>query len=149
MGGRLPDLPVVAKKGYPAKAAPNTTRDVEPPVSGGREWLWGGKNMAGKSRKQMIEEMLTEEPNDPELRYALAMEYVSAQDDAGAVRCFQELCAAQPDFVPTYFHLAQALIRLDRSEEARPVVERGIAAARNKGDLHAAGELEGLLYSLE
>jgi predicted Zn-dependent protease len=105
--------------------------------------------MAGKTRKQMIEEMLAEQPDDTELRYALAMEYVSAHDDAGAVRCFQELCAAQPDYVPTYFHLAQALVRLDRVGEARLVVERGIAAARNKGDLHAAGELEGLLYTLE
>jgi tetratricopeptide (TPR) repeat protein len=105
--------------------------------------------MAGKTRKQMIEEMLADEPNDPELRYALAMEYVSARDDENAVRCFGELSAVRPDYVPTYFQMAQALARLGRTAEARPVIERGITAARAKGDLHAAGELEGLLYSLE
>jgi Tfp pilus assembly protein PilF len=105
--------------------------------------------MAGKTRKQQIEEMLAEEPNDPELRYALAMEYVSAGDDTAAVRCFQELAGQSPDYVPTYFHLARALSRLGQSDVARSVVERGVAAARRKGDLHAAGELEGLLYELE
>jgi tetratricopeptide (TPR) repeat protein len=105
--------------------------------------------MAGKTRKQQIEEMLAEEPNDPELRYALAMEHVSAGEDASAVRCFEELNQASPDYVPTYFHLARALSRLGRLAEARSVVERGIAAARKKGDFHAADELQGLGYELE
>jgi predicted Zn-dependent protease len=105
--------------------------------------------MAGKTRKQMIEEMLAEEPSDAELRYALAMEHVSARDDDSAARCFAELSAVRPDYVPVYFQWAQTLVRLGRPEEARPVIERGIATARTRGDLHAAGELEGLLYSLE
>ena len=105
--------------------------------------------MAGNTRKQQIEEMLAEEPNDPELRYALAMEYVSTGDDASAVRCFEELSNRAPDYVPAYFHRARALIRLDRFEEARPVVEKGILTARKKGDHHAADELQGLLYTLE
>jgi Flp pilus assembly protein TadD len=105
--------------------------------------------MAGKTRKQQIEEMLAEEPNDPELRYALAMEHVSAGDDENAIRCFQELGTLRPDYVPAYFHLAQALIRRGRTDEARPVMERGITTARSKGDHHAADELQGLLSSIE
>ena len=49
--------------------------------------------MTAKSRREQIEEMLREEPNDPELGYMLAMEYASSGDDAGAVRWFQELMA--------------------------------------------------------
>lgn len=105
--------------------------------------------MAGKTRKQQIEEMLAEEPNDPELRYALAMEYVSAGEDEHAVRCFQELSRVSPAYVPSYFHLARTLVRLGRPDEARPVVEQGIAAARTGGDHHAADELQGLLSTLE
>jgi tetratricopeptide (TPR) repeat protein len=105
--------------------------------------------MALKNRKQQIEEMLAEEPNDPELRYALAMEYVSAGDDDGAVRCFRELHALAPEYVPAYYQLAQALARLGRRGEAFPVIDRGIATARKKGEHHAADELETLRDSLE
>ena len=105
--------------------------------------------MAGKTRKQQIEEMLAEEPNDPELRYALAMEFVSAGQDESAVRSFQELNAASPDYVPAYFHLAKALGRLGRTDEAREVARRGIVTAGTRGDLHAAEELGALLDSLE
>jgi thioredoxin-like negative regulator of GroEL len=105
--------------------------------------------MAAMTRKQQIEAMLAEEPNDPELRYALAMEFVSNGDDHNASLCLGELSTLQPDYVPAYFQRAQALIRLNRPEEARPVVEKGIATARKQGDLHAADELQALLYALE
>jgi Tfp pilus assembly protein PilF len=105
--------------------------------------------MTGKTRKQQIEEMLVEEPNDAELRYALAMEHVSAGDDAEAVRCLGDLSAAIPEYVPAYFQHARALIRLGRQGDARPTIEQGIAAARKKGEFHAADELQGLLDSLE
>jgi predicted Zn-dependent protease len=105
--------------------------------------------MVGKTRKQQLEEMLAEEPNDPELRYALAMEYSSAGDDDVAVQRFADLSARHPDYVPSYYQWAQALLRLGHPEEARPVIETGIGRARARGDHHAAEELQGLLYSLE
>jgi tetratricopeptide (TPR) repeat protein len=105
--------------------------------------------MTARTRKQQIEAMLAEEPNDPELRYALAMEYVSGGEDDNAVGCFETLANAHPDYVPAYFQRAQALIRLNRLEEARPVIENGITIARNTGNAHAADELQGLLYTLE
>src|SRR6202023_699921 len=67
--------------------------------------------MSEKSRKQQIEEMLVAEPTDPFLRYGLAMEYMSQGDDEGAVRCFRELFAVAPDYVPAYLQIGQALIR--------------------------------------
>jgi Flp pilus assembly protein TadD len=105
--------------------------------------------MMGKTRKQQIEEMLVEEPNDPELRYALAMEHVSAGEDAEAVRCLGGLTATIPEYVPAYFQLGRALIRLGRQTDARPAIEDGIAMARKKGEYHAADELHGLLSGLE
>ena len=41
--------------------------------------------------------MLAETPGDPELRYMLAMEYVSAGDDAAAAGCFEELLRQYPN----------------------------------------------------
>lgn len=104
--------------------------------------------MTGKSRKQQIEEMLAEDPHDPFLRYGLAMEHVSAGQDEEAVRCFEELFRTAPDYVPGYMQAGRALARLDRLEEARAVFQAGIAAARHKGDQHAAEEMAGFLEGL-
>jgi Tfp pilus assembly protein PilF len=104
--------------------------------------------MSGKSRKQQIEELLAEDPNDPFLRYGLALEYASAGDAATAVLQLQDLISLAPDYVPAYVQAGQMLARLDREEEARAVFRAGIDVARRQGELHAAGEMEGFLASL-
>lgn len=105
--------------------------------------------MAEISRMQRIEEMLAQEPNDPELRYMLAMEHVSAGDDAKAVRVFEQLVTLAADYPPGYHQGARALVRLNRIAEARTLLQRGIPAALNQGNQHAAGEMQELLQSLE
>jgi Tfp pilus assembly protein PilF len=104
--------------------------------------------MSGKTRKQQIEEMLAEDPQDSFLRYGLAMEYASDKDDEGAVRCFQELLNVDPFYVPAFLQFSQALMRLHRFDEARVILNRGIAAARQQGDVHAAEEMHGFLAGL-
>ncbi len=105
--------------------------------------------MSAKSRREQIEAMLAEEPNDPELRYMLAMEYVSAGDDAGAARCFQELIQVAPNYPPAYHQGGRTLQRLNRIAEARALLLQGIPIAQSQGDHHAAGEMSELLQSLE
>jgi uncharacterized protein HemY len=104
--------------------------------------------MAQTPRMAQIEGMLAADPDDVMLRYMLGMEYVSAGDDAGAVRVFRELTAKTP-YVPAYHMAGQALNRLGRDAEACEVLRQGIAAARAAGDLHALGEMEGLLATIE
>jgi Flp pilus assembly protein TadD len=105
--------------------------------------------MTGKTRKQQIEEMLAEDPNDPFLRYGLAMEHVAEGQDDEAVRCFQELLRVSPDYVPGYMQAGRALTRLGREEEARAMYRSGITAARQKGDAHAAEEMQSFLEQLD
>jgi Tfp pilus assembly protein PilF len=104
--------------------------------------------MTTKSRREMIEGMLAETPNDPELRYMLAMEYMSAGDDAGAVRCFQDLIQVAPNYPPAYHQAGRALQRLNRIAEARALLSQGIPIAHQQGDSHAAGEMTELLEAL-
>src|SRR4051794_40855917 len=94
------------------------------------------------NRRAQIEAMLAEEPNDPELRYMLAMEHASAGDDAAAVVCFEELFRRPPDSPPAYHMAGRALARLGRTAEARAVLERGIPVALGKNDTHAVGEMQ-------
>src|SRR5262245_39877591 len=101
--------------------------------------------MTNNSRRQQIEEMLADDPNDPFLRYGLAMEYVGAGDLETAVRHLRELIDVAPDYVPAYQQAGQALTKLDREDEARAVYRAGIAVAVKQGNTHAAGEMEGFL----
>jgi Tfp pilus assembly protein PilF len=105
--------------------------------------------MTSKSRKQQIRELLAEDPTDAFLRYGLAMEHASAGEHAEALRCFEELIRDTPDYVPAYVQSGQLLARLGQDDEAREVFRAGIAMARQQGDLHAAGEMEGFLEGLE
>jgi tetratricopeptide (TPR) repeat protein len=101
--------------------------------------------MTSKSRKQQIEEMLAEDPNDSFLRYGLAMEYAGLKQYDEAARCLRELIGLDPGYVPAYFQAGKALAELNRLDEARAVLRSGIAVAMQKGDGHAAGEMEVLL----
>jgi predicted Zn-dependent protease len=105
--------------------------------------------MAAKNRLEQIEEMLRDEPNDPELRYMLAMEHASGGNDAEAARCFEDLMARCPDYPPGFHQGARALLRLGRIAAARTALERGIPLALGQNNQHAAGEMQELLQSLE
>jgi hypothetical protein len=105
-------------------------------------------------RMEQIEAMLAEDPDDAFLRYGLAMEHASAGDDATCVVVLRDLLArtaAQP-YIPAYLMAAQALVRLDRIDEACQTLRDGIAAAGKAGTpdaLHAQSEMQGLLSSIE
>ena len=47
--------------------------------------------MTAKTRKQQLEEMLTDSPDDAFLNYCLAMEWVSAGDDESAAKVFSRV----------------------------------------------------------
>lgn len=101
------------------------------------------------NRLEQIEAMLQDEPNDPELRYMLAMEHASGGDDTAAVACFEELIRLAPKYAPAYHQAGRALVRLDRLADARHMLQRGIPIAQAHGNDHAAGEMLELLQSLE
>ena len=104
--------------------------------------------MAGMTRIDQLKTMLEETPEDAELRYFLAMAYVSAGDQTAALAAFRQLAEESPGYVPAYVQCGQLLARLGREDEARAIFKSGIAAAHKAGDAHAAGEMEAFLDSL-
>jgi thioredoxin-like negative regulator of GroEL len=105
--------------------------------------------MAAKSRRQQLEEMIADDPSDAMSRYFLAMDHVGAGENDTAWQRFQELFARTPDYVPAYVQAGQLLVRMGRPAEATGVFRRGIQAARQQGDEHAAGEMEAFLQQIE
>jgi predicted Zn-dependent protease len=105
--------------------------------------------MADSPRLRQLQEFLADSPDDPELRYAVAMELLSLGSDDDAVQSFRELVDSRPGYVPTYLMLGQTLIRLNLEDEAKDVLQAGVAAAKKAANVHAEGEIQGLLDSLD
>jgi predicted Zn-dependent protease len=100
------------------------------------------------TRREKIEAMLKDEPQDQFLRYSLACEYDNEDRCEEGLDLFRGLIADQPPHVHAFFRGAQLLVKLDRVEEARATLRDGIEIARQQNELHAAGEMGELLASL-
>ena len=104
--------------------------------------------MTENTRRQQIEAMLAEEPDDTFLQYALAMELEKDSEHEASLAQLNQLTQATPPYVPAFFMAGQQLTRLDRIDEAREWLTRGIQEAQAQGNLHAAGEMNEFLMSL-
>ena len=99
-------------------------------------------------RLAMLNEILTQNPNDAFARYGLAMEYSKTGDLQRALGEFKRLLESNPDYTAGYFMAAQMLSRAGRNDEAKELLEDGIAAARRTGNTHAQSEMEAMLEEL-
>ena len=80
--------------------------------------------------------------------YALALEYKGLARVEDALSTFQQLRERDQDYVPMYLMCGTMLVEANRRDDAKEWLLAGLAAARKKGDSHAAGEIEGVLASL-
>ncbi|TWI80501.1 tetratricopeptide repeat protein [Lacibacter cauensis] len=99
-------------------------------------------------RIEQLRKFLQESPNDSFLKHALALEHVKLGDDETARQLFEELLAANPGYVGSYYHLGKLFERMDDSEAAVAWYEKGMQVAKEKGEQHAYGELRGALEEL-
>jgi tetratricopeptide (TPR) repeat protein len=93
--------------------------------------------------------MLADEPDDPFLRYSLALELEKAGRHEESLARLGELVRGRGlPYVPAYFMAGQQLARLNRLDEARGFLRDGIEEARRQGNAHAAGEMSEFLAGL-
>ncbi len=95
-------------------------------------------------RKQLAT-MLEANPGDVFLQYALAMATARDGDVDDALEMLAAINAEHPDYVGAYFQRAQLLAKDGEPDEARDVIEAGIAAAQRIGDAHNEAEMRGFL----
>jgi len=101
-----------------------------------------------KTRRQKLEEFLAQNPTDAFTLYGIALEFLRERDLAAAEEYFKKLLQTNPEYVPGYQMYAQTLAEHDRAEEAKDLLNKGIAAANRQGNQHARSEMEGLLEQL-
>ena len=74
------------------------------------------------------------------LRYSLGVEYAKAGNNPRAIEYLREAVARDPLYSAAWKALGKALTEVS-AEEALQAYERGIAAARQKGDRQAEKEM--------
>ncbi len=97
----------------------------------------------------MLEQSLSESPDDAFLRYGLAMQCLRDGDIEEGRQRLRSLIADDPDRqIAAYQQLGQSYVDTDEPEAAMTALREGVARARAAGDGHAAAEMEQLLESL-
>jgi tetratricopeptide (TPR) repeat protein len=98
-------------------------------------------------RVEQLRKFITQTPDEPFPRYALALELKGRGDAAGAAAEMQELLRRKPDYLAAYLQLGMLLQALGRADEAKSAYGKGQEVARSKGDSHALSELTQALDS--
>ena len=105
--------------------------------------------LVSTDRLDKLLKMLERDPNDAFLLYGVALEHKKLGNADQAIEFLDRTIAADPGYCYAYFQKGQVLESRGDSPGARETYEAGVAAARQKGDAHAQGEIEGALSMLE
>ncbi|MGA9965334.1 MAG: tetratricopeptide repeat protein [Terriglobales bacterium] len=100
-------------------------------------------------RLAMLNEILSQSPDDAFARYGLAMEYSKAGEVERALEEFGKLLSTHPDYTAGYFMAAQTLVSANRAHEAKRMLVDGISSARRTGNSHAQSEMTAMLDELK
>jgi Tfp pilus assembly protein PilF len=93
-------------------------------------------------RIEQLKQFIAASPADSFLRHALALEYVKIGSLEDAKQQFETLLAADPQYVGSYYHLGKLLERLQHTDQAIAIYEKGMEVAKQVGDRHAYSELQ-------
>jgi predicted Zn-dependent protease len=100
------------------------------------------------SRREKIEALLRDDPDDIFLRYSLALELLGGDEWTTGLDMLEALSRGTPPYVPAFHMAARHLVQRGHTDDARRALREGIEAARGQGQSHAAGEMAELLMSL-
>ena len=101
-----------------------------------------------RKRLAMLEQRIAAGSDDPFVHYARALELRSLGELERALAALSDVEARFPEYVPTFLMGGQVASQLDRVEEARGFLERGVALATRVRDEHARTELQQALDAL-
>jgi Tetratricopeptide repeat len=104
--------------------------------------------MTEPNRLEMLKQFVEQNPNDAFARYGLAMEYSKLGQTDAALQEFARLLELHPDYSNGYFMAAQALAKIEKNDEAKAMLQKGIESAQRTGNRHALNEMSAMLEEL-
>ena len=99
-------------------------------------------------RMRKLQSMIEKQPNDTFLLYGIALEHKKAGQTSEAIEFLNRVIQADPGYCYAYHQKGLIYESTGDNEAARQTYREGIAAAGQKGDLHAKGEIEAALEML-
>ena len=95
-----------------------------------------------------LQKLLSVDPSDTFVLYALAQEHAKAGEHAKAVEFYDRCLSVDPQYCYAYFHKARVQEAAGDRAAAIATLRAGVAASRRAGDSKALGEIMGYLESL-
>lgn len=93
------------------------------------------------TRLEHIRGMLKDDPNDPFLWYAGAMELRNAGEHKEALEWYAHIHQHHPDYLPNYYQFGTLLEELGERKQALEIYAAGIALASGRGEGKTRTEL--------
>ena len=93
------------------------------------------------SRKEKLQQMLKDTPQDSFLQHALAMEYISEGNDTAAIAIFEAILNREPSYTGSYYQLGKLLEKKENYAAALNWYKKGMESAGKDGDRKAYNEL--------
>ena len=100
------------------------------------------------ARLEALERMVGNRPDEPRLRFGLALEYLGAGRTEDGIRELRTYLDAADDEGNAWGRLAAALVDIGRLDEARDAYRQGVEAANRHGHPTMADELTERLSEL-
>lgn len=100
------------------------------------------------NRVEILQNMLSQDPNNSFARYGLATEYANSGQLEPAIAEFRALLDKDQTYVAAYYHGGQTLERMGQADAAREMYQAGLEACQRKGDSHTYSEIERALETL-
>jgi tetratricopeptide (TPR) repeat protein len=94
-----------------------------------------------EERLKKLMEWEAQKPDDAFLKFAIAQEYVSDENDAEAIKYYQLLLANFPDYLASYYQLGKLYERAGEIHQAVGTYEKGKEVAQAAKDIKTFNEL--------
>lgn len=101
------------------------------------------------ARIEQIQQLLSEDPSDAFLNYALALEIAKEGKIEAAISIIEKLLESQPDYLGAYYQLAKWYEEKNEIEKAKVLFERGCILAEAKKDHRSYREMKEALLNLD
>lgn len=98
-------------------------------------------------RLKQLERFVQEEPEDPFNHYALALEWLKS-DRHQAAEMLATIIAKFPDYLASYYTVANLEMENDNPAKAQHWAEQGVAIAKRQQNAKALRELQALISQL-
>jgi tetratricopeptide (TPR) repeat protein len=97
----------------------------------------------------MLQQLLTENPNDCFLHHAMGIEYFSSEKFSEAIDSFKKAIAINENYLASYYQIGQSLEKTGNLSDAKNFYLKGIEIARIQNNKKTEGELNQALWLLE